>query len=111
MQTFSRTELARWLTATGLKSEYQFERGAADATPSEPLQGLWPWGKYHTTRLGHLEAAARRFWVNFDPSDNTTAPRNEEVIAWLLERAVSENIAKAIATILRPDNLPTGPRA
>ena len=70
----------------------------------------WPWGTYETTLLRALADAAERFWVNFDPTDSTTAPRNEEVIAWLDRRGVSVNVAKAMATILRPDGLPTGPR-
>lgn len=71
----------------------------------------WPWGSHHTEMLGHLEAAALRFWVNVDPSDNTTAPTNKEVSDWLeKERKVSNAGAKAIASILRQDDLPTGPR-
>ena len=71
----------------------------------------WPWGSHHTAMLGHLEAAARRFWVNVDPSDNTTAPTNKEVSDWLeKERKVSNAGAKAIASILRQEDLPTGPR-
>lgn len=70
----------------------------------------WPWGSHHTELLGHLEAAARRFWVNFDPTDNSTAPTNEVVAAWLQERGVSRRAADSIASILRPNGLPTGPR-
>lgn len=70
----------------------------------------WPWGTYETTLLRALADAAARFWVNFDPADPTTAPKNEVVVAWLEQRGVSRNAAKAMATILRPDGLPTGPR-
>lgn len=111
-QTFSRTELARWLKATGLKSVYQFDIGGAGDTELEPTQpqSRWPWGDYHTENLGHIESAIKKFWVNFDPSDNTTAPTNETVIAWLKERGLSENLAKSIASIIRADGLPTGKR-
>ena len=71
----------------------------------------WPWGSHHTQYLGHLEAAARKWWVLYDPSDATTAPTNDMVSEWLqLERNVSKEKAKAIASMLRPDGLPTGPR-
>ncbi len=71
----------------------------------------WPWGSYHTTLLDHLEAAAKKFWANYDPTDKTTAPINKRVSDWLIEeKEVSKNIAEANATILRPDGLPTGPR-
>jgi len=70
----------------------------------------WPWGSHHTELLGHLEAAALKFWVNYDRADNTTAPTNEDVTNWLQERGVSKRIADAMATILRVNGLPTGPR-
>lgn len=86
----------------------------AEPPPPEPQNipvARWPWGSHHTEMLGHLEAAALRFWVNVDPSDNTTAPTNKEVSDWLeKERKVSNAGAKAIASILRQDDLPTGPR-
>ena len=71
----------------------------------------WPWGKHHTETLGHLEAAAKKWWVLYDPSDFTTAPTNEMVSDWLqTERGISKEKARAIASMLRPDRLPTGPR-
>lgn len=71
----------------------------------------WPWGEHHTDALGHLEAAANRFWVLYDPADPTTAPTNEMVAEWLRdERKVSKEKAYAIASILRADGLKTGPR-
>lgn len=71
----------------------------------------WPWGMHETERLRHLAAAAARFWVNFDPADSTTAPTNEDVSAWLQrECGQTKRAADAMATILRADGLPTGPR-
>ena len=71
----------------------------------------WPWGNHHTETLGHLEAAAGRFWRLYDSDDIGTAPTNEMVEAWLQEeRGISKSKAKAIASMLRPDGLPTGPR-
>ena len=80
---------------------------------TEPSQALprWPWGEHHTEYLGHLEAAARKWWNLYDPTDPTTAPTNEMVSEWLhSERKISKEKAKAIASMLRPDGLPTGPR-
>lgn len=89
---------------TGVESADKPDSGAALREPK------WPWGEHHTELLSHLSAAADRFWVRFDPTDNTTAPTNEEVVLWLVQRGVSDRIAKAIATILRANGVPTGPR-
>jgi hypothetical protein len=70
----------------------------------------WPWGRHHTKLLGALRAAAAKFWVNFDPSDNTTAPTNEQVSAWLQSQGVGKAMADKMATILRADGVPPGPR-
>ena len=83
--------------------------GAIDKNDIEPAR--WPWGDHHTETLSHLEAAARKWWVLYDPGDISTAPTNEMVIEWLQsERAISRDKARAIASMLRPDGLPTGPR-
>lgn len=83
--------------------------GDPGETSAEPRR--WPWGEHHTEHLGHLEAAARRYWTLYDKSDLTTAPTNEMVAEWLQsERNVSKDKAKAIASILRADGLPTGRR-
>lgn len=71
----------------------------------------WPWGNHHTKALGHLAAAATHWWYNYDPDDSSTAPRNQDVIDWLVnEREVSKTLAEAMASILRVDGLKTGPR-
>lgn len=71
----------------------------------------WPWGDHHTEMLGHLDAAATRYWVNYDPADLTTASTNVAVSEWLQsERNVSRTMADSIASMLRADGLPTGPR-
>ena len=71
----------------------------------------WPWGNHHTEALGHLEAAARHYWILYDPDDSSTAPTNDMVSDWLQsERKVSKERARAIASMLRADRLPSGPR-
>lgn len=71
----------------------------------------WPWGAHETQALRYLEAAAKQWWPRYDPADPTTAHTNEEVAGWLIkEHGVSERLAKSIASILRADGLPSGPR-
>ena len=102
----TREEVVRYLKKQDLSSDYQF-----DLEQSSNMTG-WPWGSHHTKQLGHLEAAARKFWGQYDPANaKTTAPKNETVIDWLVtERGVSKAVAQSMATILRADGLPTGPR-
>jgi hypothetical protein len=107
MQQFSRPIIARWLKAIGMKSVYPFGQDQRDV-----VLDRWPWGKHHTELLGHLDAAARRYWGGgYDPSDTGTASTNATVSEWLqTERKVSRTMADSIASMLRPDGLPTGPR-
>jgi hypothetical protein len=81
------------------------------ASPPAKLESpKWPWGAHDTKLLSHLAAAAEKWWSNYDPNDNTTAHTNEEVSGWLQERGVGKSMADKMATILRADGLPTGPR-
>lgn len=114
---FHRDEMARWLLVVGISPAYQFRKlpdPAPQATDSAATPvGRWPWGSHHTEALGHLEAAALRFWGAdyYDPADKGTAPLNEDVSGWLQkERGVSKTLATAMASMLRLDGLPTGPR-
>lgn len=109
-QKFSRKELARWLSALDVNSVYSFDLKQQN-TIQKPA-GHWPWGNHHTDMLGHLEAAARRYWGrNYDPLDATTAPTNATVSEWLqTERKVSRTMADSIASMLRANGLPPGPR-
>ena len=75
------------------------QSGEADTGSSIDENGIsdsrWPWGPHHTETLGHLEAAARKWWVLYDPSDLTTAPTNEMVSDWLqTERGISKDKAR-----------------
>ena len=91
-----------------LKAEY----GEEPALSTNISERIWPWGAHHTELLGHLDAAAQEFWVHYDPANvKATAPKNYTVANWLeTERKVSHTMAVAMATILRIDGLPTGPR-
>jgi hypothetical protein len=107
-QQFSREEMVRWINANRMSSVYKFgvENGGR--------VGRWPWGDHHTELLGHLEAAGIRFWgaSYYDPTDKGTAPKNEDIESWLeKERGLESNsMRKKIATILRLNGLPKGPR-
>ena len=124
-QKISRKGLARWISEADVKSVYQFDPkqsnktdASIEANTNSTPAGRWPWGNHHTELLGHLEAAAREFWTGYSPENaKATAPKSETVIAWLEARnvpgqkkKVSNQMATAIASMLRPDDLPTGPR-
>ncbi len=78
--------------------------------PTKPAGMRWPWGEHETELLRHLAAAGERFWKRYDPADPTTAPTNQVVADWLKGRGVAERNAQVMATLLRADSLPTGPR-
>lgn len=114
-QRFARKAVVDWLTAIDQVSIYAFD-GAKATMPVNAQSNQtarWPWGDHHTELLGHLEAAARRYWMNYDPTDVTTAPLSTAVSDWLCndERKVSRTMADAIAQLLRVDGLRTGPRS
>ncbi|ABB75475.1 hypothetical protein SAMN05216403_12327 [Nitrosospira multiformis ATCC 25196] len=101
------TNFATWLKSIQYPIPAQFPWQPEPIT----LSNLdWPWGRHETHLLRKLGGAAQRFWSNYDPSDPTTAPTNQQVIDWLKGEGVSERTAEIMATILRADGLPTGPR-
>lgn len=81
----------------------------------EPGNCKWPWGS-HDTKLLRLFAEVGQFWKpeseggNYDPADPTTAPTNAQIEEWLKERGVSIKAREVMATMLRADNMPSGPR-
>ena len=82
--------------------------------PWEPEMNLqitgWPWGRHETDLLRKLARAADLFWKNYQPDQPSTAPTNDQVIKWLVDQKVARRTAEVMATILRADGLPTGPR-
>ncbi len=81
----------------------------SEAVPA-PVASKWPWGDHETELLRKLAEAVGKFWKLYDPTDTTTAPKNKAIVDWLTEQGVAERNAQVMATILRADNLPTGPR-
>ncbi|MDW3684003.1 hypothetical protein RA280_20085 [Cupriavidus sp. CV2] len=118
-ESFYGLDLAVWFGPSGFEPIFDFERkrirtvAPKDATDTSDA---WSRGKHDTALLRHLAAAADRYWKpiavggNYDPSDRTTAPTNDQVIEWLVARGVSKRVAEVMAQILRADGLPTGPR-
>lgn len=100
------TVFASWAHATGLAFPEGF--------PWQPEMNLqvtgWPWGRHETELLRKLARAADLFWKNYQPDQPSTAPTNEQVIGWLVDQKVARRTAEVMATILRADGLPTGPR-
>jgi hypothetical protein len=103
-----------WADGMGWELPPEFPRPGQDPVGRERLTHggcpKWPWGDYETPLLRKLAAAVERFWKLYDPDDPTTAPTNQQVVEWLKEQGVSERTAEVIATILRADGLPPGPR-
>jgi hypothetical protein len=89
--------------------EREYRIGAhAGELPAPDSLTKWPWGEHETKLLRTLADAAKRFWVNYAPGEPDTAPTNAAVVQFLEKNGVSGNIAKAMATILRADDLPAG---
>jgi hypothetical protein len=107
-------DFVAWADGLGWKLPPKFPRPGQDPVGRERLTHggcpKWPWGDYETPLLRKLAAAAERFWKRYDPDDPTTAPTNQQVVEWLKEQDVSERTAEVMATILRDNELPPGPR-
>jgi len=102
-------DFAEWAKNLGLTLPEEFPQIKIQLSPVS--SNKWPWGSYETKLLVMTAKAAERFWKNYDPSQPDTAPTNEQVIEWLNDNNVpSGRTAGAIASILRADNLKTGPR-
>lgn len=105
---YQRAEATVW-AARNFPETFPFKPETLGATVST-TKPKWPWGDYETELLRKLEAAVDRFWTLYDPADNTTAPTNRQVIEWLKQQGVADRTAEVMATILRADGIPTGPR-
>jgi hypothetical protein len=103
-----------WDSARLLRDDLKSSEIQAELRDRGAKQPQWPWGNHETENLRWLSKAAHRFWARFDPSDESTASTNEEVVGWLQTESarqgsrMSDHIAKAIATILRPEGLKPG---
>lgn len=119
---FRRANIQEWLNYFGWRSAYEFQsKPQLDVESSSivlksnaagAINGTrWPWGNHETELLSALAKVGERWWSLYDPQDSTTAPTNSAVSAWAQENLkLSKNMADAIASILRADEVPTGPR-
>ena len=114
-----RTWLKKLLQNTPILAGYKINLSLSpEFLPKEPPvsiettanTGRWPWGSYETDSLRKLAMAASKFWTNYDPNEPDTAPTNDMLINFLRDNGVTKRIAEAMATILRDENLPPGPR-
>jgi hypothetical protein len=96
-----------WLNGLGHKLPVEFPWTAKELDTSN-IQ--WPWGDHQTKSLVLLAKAADKFWKNYDPTDHSTAPTNENVVKWLIENGVTERKAEIMASLLRPEEIAPGPR-
>ena len=101
------SDFASWLNLVSHSVPKEFPW---TSRPLEVGSYTWPWGRHQTQSLRMLALAADKFWKNYDPSDFSTAPKSEAVIDWLQQQGATRRKAEAIASLLRPDDLPTGPR-
>jgi hypothetical protein len=85
------------------------EKELASLAPGA-VASQWPWGAHETDLLRHLAAAGKKFWQDYDPDNHTKAPTNDQVIKWLVRQGVSSRNAEVMATILRANGVPPGPR-
>lgn len=108
--TVSLAEFLGWALSSRLPVVSGFRSRAEPA-----VRGRWPWGHHTTPKLEMLAAIGERWRLvvdggSYDPGDIQSAPHSEDVIAWLMEQGVGESVAKAMASMLRPPTLRTGPR-
>jgi hypothetical protein len=91
------------------EQEYRIS-AAAGKMPSQSEMLASTLRSRQTKRVQWLLKANEKFWRLYDPSDPSTAPTNEQVVAYLKEQGASQRLAQAMATILRAEDLPPGPR-
>lgn len=114
-RTVMLTDYRKWAQELDMPLPPEFPSERAPKILTSEAINKWPWGS-HETMLLRLLAEAGQFWKpeseggNYDPTDPTTAPTNEQIEAWLEERGVSKKSRQVMATMLRANNMPSGPR-
>lgn len=111
-------DFVEWARRVGLELSPVLELAASrHVAPQHSLaDGRWPWGDYETRLLRWVAVAVRRFWVNYDPSDRSTAPTEKVVVQWLLahQEKMGEELsgreAQLIAQLVKADSVGPGPR-
>lgn len=101
---------ATWATRVQLDIPEELLKLAEKVDDVANKRGSWPWGDHETNLLRKLAAAVREHWTGYDPNRPKSAPKNATVIRWLEEQGVAKRTAQVMASILRRDDLPPGPR-
>ncbi|EEP9807341.1 hypothetical protein PP836_003138 [Salmonella enterica] len=72
-------------------------------TINEPL--ALPSYEHRSEGLEYVDEAIKQFWSTYDEDDPSTAPKKDDVTAYLQSKGASGNVAKAVDLIVRPDAL------
>lgn len=78
-------------------------RTGATPAPGTIKDAPMPDRSHASNWLMLLNQASRRWWANASKDDPTTQPDKADVVAWLIERGMTESLAKHAATIIRPE--------
>jgi hypothetical protein len=115
-QTFSSTELHRWLQAVGIEPKYSFGPSVRVKSSQDRNPGPSEWPPFQTRYLRALKMAAWKWQADYDRSI-ASAPLNVDIVTYLRTTCalavgckISESLAKDMATILRADGLTKGAR-
>lgn len=54
------------------------------------------------TGLDQAIAAYKKYWINADPSDPETQPKNQDIQDWLIKQGVPKRQAEIIPNLIRP---------
>lgn len=83
----------------------------ASTPPPGQKKDKWPWGSYENEALRIADAAIRKWWINYDPADYTSAPTIGTVSGWIeKEFKLTNNKANLIATLINADGIKSGRR-
>lgn len=101
------TDFARLADRMGWELPLDFPRGDVP----EDGQGKLSDDIADAPLLALALAAKRKKWGSFDPANPNTAPKELDVVDWLMENGASSlRQAGLIAQLIRPRNAPTGAR-
>lgn len=79
------------------------KKGIAKADTYSLTRPLASHRSHASERLSLLNHASQRWWANASKNDPSTHPDKADVVAWLIERGMTESLAKHAATIIRPE--------
>ncbi len=93
--TIPRADLQRWAGECGMR----VRNSAKFLFPNGEAQTAAPWPTYTTPEIELLKKAIVHFWEHNDGKD---FPVKAGIVDWLKAKGVSQNLADAMDTIMRP---------